>query len=132
MNSSWKPAQQWSGKERSAWRRLNLEGERCLLCLHNASTHRCQFDLPHFYERATEEDVRDRTVSLYRCDLPSDDFTLVRRVDTSAGTAVLTAVCTACAEGTAVNDVLCYYATLATGEVTGFRGRIDRMKGDTT
>ncbi len=124
-----KTAEQWSEDERRAWRRYCLDGEACPLCLHGPSSHVCEFGQPHFYEKATEEDVRDRTVPLYRYDLPQGGSTLVRRVVAAPDTAIVTALCIYCAEGKRIEEELCFQATLATGEVRG----IDTIaKGDTT
>ena len=129
MDSSLKTAGQWSEEERRAWRSFCLVGEACILCLHGASSHICEFGQPHFYEKATEEDVRDRMAPLYRYGLPQGGFTLVRRVNTSSNSGIITALCTTCAEGMNVDEVLCFHSTLATGEVMG----IDTTaKGDTT
>ncbi len=129
MDSSLKTAEQWSEEENRAWRRYCLDGEVCLLCLHGPYSHTCEFGQPHFYEKATEGDVRDRTVPLYRCDLPRGGFTLVRRVVAAPETAISTALCTYCAEGKRIDEELCFHATLATGEV---RGIDTKEKGDTT
>ena len=127
MDRTLKTAEQWSEDERRAWRRYCLDGEACPLCLHGPSSHVCEFGQPHFYEKATEEDVRDRTVPLYRYGLPQGGFTLVRRVVAAWDPAIITALCTACAEGMKIDEVLCFHATLATGEV---RGIDTRAKGD--
>ena len=132
MDSPYKDARCWSEDERQAWRRICPDGDHCFLCRHNASTHSCQFAQPHFYEKATEQDVRDRTVPLYRCELPRGGFTLVRRVITGQDVRVITSVCTACAEGLAVDDLLCYYTTRHIGEVIGTDGGYLRVKGDPT
>ncbi len=129
MDRTLKTAEQWSEDERRAWQRYCLDGEACLLFLHGPSGLICEFGQPHFYEKATEEDVRDRTVPLYRYDLPQGGFTLVRRVVAGWETAVIMVLCTACAEGKRMDEELCFHATLATGEV---RGIGTRAKGDTT
>ena len=58
MDSPLRTPEQWSEDERRAWRRYFLDGEACLLCCHGPSSHICEFGHPHFYEKATEEDVR--------------------------------------------------------------------------
>ncbi len=132
MDSPYKDSQHWSKDERQAWRRICPDGEHCFLCRHNASTHSCQFAQHLFYEKATEEDVRDPTVPLYRCELPCGGFALVRRINTGPEARVITSVCTACAEGLAVDDVLCYYTTNHIGEVIGIDGGYLGVKGETS
>ena len=129
MDRTLKTAEQWSEDERRAWRRYCLDGEACPLCPHGPSGHICKFGQPHFYEKATEEDVRDRTAPLYRYGLPQGGFTLARRVVAAPETAIITALCTACAEGKRIDEKLCFHATLATGEVRGIE---TKSKGDTT
>ena len=102
-----------------AWQRFSPDGNTCRYCPHDGSQHLCQSGQPHFYRPATEAERRNTSVMLYRHRLPEGGSTLVRRMTVANRAELITAFCTACAEGMGTAQVLCYQRNLAIGEVVG-------------
>lgn len=108
-------------RNHGAWRRFSREGSICPYCPHHGSLHLVQSGQPHFYRRATADEERDPRVILYRYTTLNGDRLLVRRMTVARNAEIVTAYCTACAEGMKTHQVLCYQRRLAMGEVVGIR-----------
>ncbi len=108
-------------RNHGAWRRFSKEGSICPYCPHHGSLHLVQSGQPHFYRRATMDEERDPHSRLYRYTMPEGDRVLVRRMTVARNAEIVTAYCTACAEGLRTHQVLCYQRKLAVGEVVGIR-----------
>ena len=102
-----------------AWKRFSPDGATCRYCKHDASKHLCTSGQPHFHRKATEAEVKDTSVMLYRHTLPEGGSMLVRRVTVTRNAELVTAFCTVCAGEIGTAQTLCYQRTLATGEVLG-------------
>ena len=114
-----------------AWRRFSPDGETCRYCPHDNSQHLMSSGQPHFFRPATEAERQDPYVMLYRHNpvsstgqaLPEGGSVLVRRMTVANRAELITAFCTACAEGMRTDQVLCYQRNLAIGEVVGLDTR---------
>ena len=108
-------------RNHGAWKHFSREGSICPYCPHHGSLHLVQSAQPHFYRKATADEERDPHVILYGYKTPDGDRVLVRRMTVARNAEIITAYCTACAEGMRTNQVLCYQRKLAVGEVVGIR-----------
>ena len=102
-----------------AWQRFSPDGTTCRFCKHDHTTHLCTSAQPNFYRPATEEEMRDPRVTLYRHNTPGGGSILVRRMTVARHAEIVTAFCTACAEAAGTRQVLCYQRSRAIGEVVG-------------
>ena len=101
-------------RNHKAWQRFSPDGVHCRYCKHEGSRHLMSSGQPHFYRRATPEELGDPSLTLYR-----HDSALVRRQPVARDAELITAFCTACAESLGTEQVLCYQRTRAVGEVVG-------------
>ena len=108
-------------RNHGAWRRFSKEGSICPYCPHHGSLHLVQSGQPHFYRRATADEEHDSHVILYGYTTPDGNRVLVRRMTVARNAEIITAYCTACAEGMRTAQVLCYQRRRAVGEVVGMR-----------
>ena len=106
-------------RNHAAWQRFSPDGKTCRYCPHDGSLHLCQSGQPHFFRSTTEAERRSPSVMLYRHRLPEGGSMLVRRMTVANRAELITAFCTACAEGIGTGQVLCYQRNLAIGEVVG-------------
>ena len=106
-------------RNHGAWRRFSREGSICPYCPHHGTLHLVQSAQPYFYRKATVDEERDPHATLYRYTSPGGDRILVRRMTVARNAEIITAYCTACAEGMRTHQVLCYQRKLAVGEVVG-------------
>lgn len=108
-------------RNHGAWRRFSVDGQTCPYCIHDGSLHLVQSAQPHFYRRATLDEERNPYTRLYRYTLPEGDRVLVRRMTMARNAEIITAYCTACAEGMRTSQVVCFQRNVAVGEVVGIR-----------
>ena len=126
-------------RNHGAWQRFCPDGIHCRYCPHDNSQHLMSSGQPHFFRPATEAERRDPYVMLYRHNpvsstgqaLPEGGSVLVRRMTVAKRAELITAFCTACAEGMRTDQVLCFQRNpvsgtgqaLAIGEVVGLDTR---------
>ena len=110
-------------RNHGAWQRFCPDGVHCRFCSHDGSQHLMSSAQPHFFRAATEAERWNPSVTLYRHRLPEDGSMLVRRLTVANRAELITAFCTACAEGMRTDQVLCYQRNLAIGEVVGLNTR---------
>ena len=106
-------------RNHGAWKRFSLDGRRCPYCHHDGFLHLVQSAQPYFYRRATADDELSPSTRLYRYRVPGGDRVLVRRMTVTRNAEIVTAYCTACAEGMRTSQVVCYQRNVAVGEVVG-------------
>ena len=101
----------------AAWQRFSPDGKKCRYCPHDNSQHLMSSGQPHFFRPTTEAERRDPYLMLYRHNLQEGGSVLVRRITVASRAELITAYCTACAEGMNTAQVLCFQRNLAIGEV---------------
>ena len=102
-----------------AWQRFSPDGVTCPYCPHANESHLCTAGQPNFYRPATEEEMSDHRVTLYRHNTPGGGSVLVRRMTVSRHAETVMAFCGSCAEAAQTAQVLCYQRSRAIGEVVG-------------
>ena len=116
-------------RNHGAWKRFSLDGKRCPYCPHGGSLHLIQSAQPYFYRRATADEERNPYTRLYRYTPPGGDRVLVRRMTVARNAEIVTAYCTACAQGMKTSQVVCFQRNVAVGEVVGIRTNNDKKIG---
>ena len=113
----------YQGKmNRIAWEQtFSLDGDQCPYCPHGRQAHIFSAEQPHFYRKATQEDI-DANVRLW-VETPADgderDEILLRRMVVKRDVFVRRAYCGTCADEIGTAQVLCYNATAGIGERVG-------------
>lgn len=127
MDRTLSPAKRSNKRRREragrAWLRFSPDGTTCRYCPHDHTAHLCTSGQPHFFRRATLQEERDPTLTLYRNNAPGSPD-LLRRAVVARNAEIVTAFCRACAGELGTHQVLCFKRTLATGEVVGINPQV--------